>query len=199
MKCYNCEKPAMFIVGPEGQQFPLCLDCRLKYIQTIVIQNDQLERTMNYLTAQMESVAGTPGLLPRFPQREVKILQGGNVTLNNISVSNSAIGVLNTGNLEIVDSAISVLKSDPQTKDISDAIKKITNSIVGAQDLKPEKKNEAIEILSVVASEATAPRDKRKVAVVNRLLKHFPTLVQTSAAVIQIWQAVGPSIISYFK
>jgi hypothetical protein len=127
------------------------------------------------------------------------VIQGGTVTLNNISVSNSAIGVLNTGNLEVVDSAISALKSDPATKEVSDALKQLTNSIAAAQDLASKEKNEAIEILSVVASEATAPKDKRKASVVNRLLAQFPTLIQTSAAVLEIWQTVGPSIISFFK
>jgi hypothetical protein len=121
------------------------------------------------------------------------------MTLNNISVSNSAIGVLNTGNLEVVDSAISALKSDPATKEISEALKQLTNSIAAANDLGSKEKNEAIEILSVVASEATAPKDKRKVSVVNRLLAQFPTLIQTSAAVVDIWQAVGSSIISFFQ
>ena len=118
--------------------------------------------------------------------------------LNNISVSDSAIGVLNTGSLEMVDSAISALKSDPATKEVSDALKKLTNSIADAQDLAPEKRNEAIEILSVVASEATAPENKRKTSVVKRLLGQFPTLIQTSAALTEIWHTVGPTIISFF-
>ncbi|PYI82623.1 MAG: hypothetical protein DMF09_13990 [Verrucomicrobia bacterium] len=99
----------------------------------------------------------------------------------------------------MVDSAISALKSDPATKEVSDALKQLTNSIAAAQDLASEEKNEAIEILSVVASEATAPKDKRKASVVNRLLAQFPTLIQTSAALLEIWQTVGPSIISFFK
>jgi hypothetical protein len=199
VKCHNCEKPAIYAVGLEGQQVPLCLDCHLKLTQILAIQTDQLEREMNFIIAQAESVVGLHGVLPRFPKRQVRVIQGGTMTLNNISVSNSAIGVLNTGNLEVVDSAISALKSDPATKEVSDALKQLTNSIAAAQDLASEEKNEAIEILSVVASEATAPKDKRKASVVNRLLAQFPTLIQTSADLLEIWQTVGPSIISFFK
>jgi hypothetical protein len=199
VKCQNCEKLAIYAVGPEGRQVPLCLDCHLKLTQISAILNDQLEREINFIMAQAESKVGLHGVLPRFPERQVRVIQGGTMTLNNISVSNSAIGVLNTGNLEVVDTAINVLKSDPGTKEISDALKQLTESIAATQDLASEEKNEAIEILSVVASEATAPKDKRKASVVKRLLAHLPTLIQTSAAVVEIWGTVGPSIISFFK
>src|ERR1051325_2215311 len=122
VKCYNCGKPAMYAVGPEGHEAPLCLDCNLKHVQMLAIQNDQIERTINYLTESMESTVGLPGVLPRFPERQVKVIQGGNMTLNNISVSNSAIGVLNTGNLEMVDAAISALKADPSARAVGEAL-----------------------------------------------------------------------------
>jgi predicted regulator of amino acid metabolism with ACT domain len=199
VKCHNCEKPAMFMVGPEDQQIPLCLDCQLKLTNISATQSDRLEREINFITAQAESAVGLHGILPRYPERQVRVIQGGTVTLNNISISDSAIGVLNTGNLEMVDSAISVLKNDPATKEVSEALKQLTDSIAAANDLGSKEKNEAIEILSVVASEAAAPNDKRKVSVVNRLLAQFPTLIQTSAAVVDIWQAVGPSVISFFQ
>lgn len=154
---------------------------------------------MNFIIAQAESKAGLHGVLPRFPERNVRVIQGGTMTLNNISVSNSAIGVLNTGNLEMVDSAISVLKGDPATREVSDALKQLTESIAATEDIASETKNEAIEILSVVASEATAPKDKQKASVVKRLLAHLPTLIQTSAAAVEIWQTVGPPIISFFN
>ena len=113
-RCYNCGKPAMYLVGPEGKEVPLCLDCNLKHTQMLAIQNEQLEREMDFLTDHMEFTAGLPsGVLPRYPKRQTKIIQGGTVTLNNIHVSDSNIGVLNTGNLEMVDSAITVLGQDP--------------------------------------------------------------------------------------
>ena len=87
----------MFAVGPESQQIPLCLDCRLKFAQICAIATDQLERNMNFIIDQAESKVGLHGVLPRFPERKVNVIQEGTVTLNNISVADSAIGVLNTG------------------------------------------------------------------------------------------------------
>src|SRR5437667_12882186 len=111
VKCHSCEKPANYAVGREGQQVPLCLDCHLKLSQILAIQNDNLEREMNFIIAQAESVVGLHGVLPRFPERQVRVIQAGTMTLNNISVSDSAVGVLNTGTLEVLDSVISLLKS----------------------------------------------------------------------------------------
>jgi hypothetical protein len=197
-KCHNCDKPAMYLVGPEGNEFPLCLDCNVKHAQMSAIQSDQLERDMNFAASEMEAVSGlSHGSLPRYPQRQVRIIQGGPMTLNNITVKDSSVGVLNTGNLEIVDSAITALKANPQTQDVAGAILKLASAIADSE-LPAEKKNEAIEILSTVATEATAPEGKRKSSVVKRLLAGFPTLIQTSASAIEIWKTVEPIMRAMF-
>lgn len=199
LKCYNCGKPAMYLVGPEGKEVPLCLDCNLKHTQMLAIENEQLERQLNYLADEMEFAIGLPGMLPRYPKRQVRILQADKIVLNNIRVSESNIGVLNTGNLEIVDSAITVLKQDTTTREISDAVSKLANAIAKSNELSPEKKNEALEILGVIASEATIPKERRKNNVIRTLLSAFPTAIQTAASVIQIWQTVEPIIKTFFQ
>jgi hypothetical protein len=189
----------MYLVGPEGKEVPLCLDCNLKHTQMLAIQNEQLEREMNFLTDYIESTAGVPRILPRFPRKQTKIIQGGTVTLNNIHVSDSNIGVLNTGNLEMVDSAITVLGQDPETREVSAAISRLANAVAQSNELSPDKKDETMEILSTVASEATAPRGKRRNVVVRTLLGALPTAIQTAASVLQIWHEVGPIITAFFQ
>ena len=46
MKCCQCGRPAMFLVGDKN--IPLCLDCNLKLVQMTTIQNEMLERGINY-------------------------------------------------------------------------------------------------------------------------------------------------------
>jgi hypothetical protein len=127
-RCYNCGKPAMYLVGPEGQEVPLCLDCEYKRSQIHARQIEQNERMINFLTEQMEATVGMPGILPRFPERKVNIIQGGKTTFNNLTITGSNIGVLNTGNLKIVDSAISVLGQDPNSKAPGLAISMLANA-----------------------------------------------------------------------
>jgi hypothetical protein len=199
VKCCNCDKPAIYAVGPEGEQLPFCLDCNLKHVQMLAIQNDQLERSLNYATEQMEAIVGISGILPRFPQRQVRVIEGGTVTLNNIHVSNSNIGILNTGNLEIIDSAITQLNQDSGAQEISGALSKLATAIAASDELSVEKQNEAMQLLSVIATEATAPKQKRRGVIVKPLLASLATIIQTSASLIQIWQSVEPTISTFFN
>jgi len=197
--CRNCGKPAMYMVGPPGQEIPLCLDCDYKHTQMLAMQNEQLERTLNYLASEMEMVVGLPGVLPRFPKREVRVAQGGSMTLNNINISGGNIGVLNTGNLKMVDSAITILNQDATNREIGAAIAKLTTAIGESTELPPDKKNEAIEILGGVATAATMPKEQRKTGIVKALLGAIPTAIQTAAGLMQIWQQVEPVIKRYFQ
>jgi hypothetical protein len=189
----------MFLVGPEGQQAPLCLDCNDKLSQMLDRQNYQLERLMNFFMDQADAATGIYGDLPRFPERRINLVQGGSMTFNNINVSAGNIGVLNTGNLKMVDSAITILNQNPASREVSDAITKLTSAIAQSAELPPDKKNEAIEILGTVASEAIVPKEKRRNVVVRTLLGALPTAIQTAASVMQIWQQVEPIIRAYFQ
>ncbi len=111
MKCYNCDKKAIFAVGPEGRQAPLCLDCYIRFQNVQLQQQEMYERQINYLTSEMKSAVGLPCILPKYPER-CAVIQSGGVTLNNIHVTNSEIGVLNTGNIENVDATVTVLKNE---------------------------------------------------------------------------------------
>jgi hypothetical protein len=198
MKCHNCEKNALYLYGPKGQEVPLCLDCYCKITEVNERIQETLERQINFLTAEMEATVGMPGILPRYPERR-RIISTGGVTLNNINVINSEIGVLNTGNLRVVDSVITALKQNPATLEISAAISKMANAITQSTDLAPEKKNEAMEILGTVASETVQPKQKRRNIVVKTLLDALPTVIQTAASAMQIWQQVEPTIRQFFQ
>lgn len=198
MKCHNCEKNVLYLYGPKGQEVPLCLDCYCKITEVNERIQETLERQINFLTAEMEAVVGMPGILPRYPETR-RIVRTGAMTLNNINVINSEIGVLNTGNLRVVDSVISTLKQNPATLEIGAAISKMANAIAQSGDLTPEKKNEAMEILGTVASETVQPKPKRRNVVIKTLLDALPTAIQTAASIIQIWQQVEPVIKGYFQ
>jgi len=103
MKCYNCSNQAMWLVGPEDARRPLCLDCHLKLVQATTLENDMLTREMNFLIGMAEATSGVYGAIPKYPER--KVVQMGNVALNNIKIDRSSIGVLNTGTIGTLDAA----------------------------------------------------------------------------------------------
>ena len=96
----------MFEVGQHN--VPLCLDCNLKLAQINQIQNDAAERYINFLSDEMDDIVGLPRSGARFPERKTVSLGG--VTLHNINVTNSTVGVINSGSIGTIDTAVTVLK-----------------------------------------------------------------------------------------
>lgn len=185
----------MFAIQANGGQIPLCLDCNLKLTQLNSINNAESERLINYMTGQMEATFGMSGLSPRFPER--RTIQGGNVTLNNIKVSNSTIGVLNTGTIETVDSAVTVIRqTDPQ---LSAELLTFSQSVISEANLPPELKNKVLELLSVIATEATAPKEKRRSFAIRPLLQELATLASGAAGLAVLYDRLRPFLEAAFQ
>jgi len=95
----------MFMVS-EGHA--LCLRCYHEFVDIHQKKIEETERVLNYLAGQIEVSLGTPGRLPRFPERRSPILApqiGGTVT--NIQFSNSVVGAINTGTIEHLQVSLS--------------------------------------------------------------------------------------------
>lgn len=185
----------MFAFEVEGGQIRLCLDCNLKLTQLNSVQNAESERLINYMTDQMEATFGFYGVSPRFPER--KTIQGGNVTLNNIKVSNSTIGVLNTGTIETVDSAVTVIRqTDPQ---LSAELLAFSQSVIAEPNLPADFKNKVIELLSVIATEATAPKEKRRSFAIRPLLQELATLASGAAGLTVLYDRLRPLLEAAFQ
>ncbi len=194
-KCYQCEKPAIHPVIADEAKIPLCLDCHLKYTQLLATQNDMIERTINYLTSQMEASVGLRGILPRFPER--KVVQTGDVTLNNIQIDNSTIGVINTGSIETVDAAVTSLRQSGDDK-LSSALLELSQAVLSNNEVVNETKNQLIEILSLIATEATAPKEKRRVATMRILLTELSTILSGISSLGELWDRIKPILESVF-
>ena len=193
MKCHQCNNPAMFKVGEEG--IPLCLECKLKLSQVMSMEREENERMLNYLSDQMYDIVSLPPLGPRFPAKKTICL--GDVVLNNIKVDNSRIGVLNTGNIETVDMSVTSLNQSGNAE-LGNAIKELTNAVVASEELQNDIKNQLIEILSVISSEATAPPERQRKGVINVLIKQLKNMLSVSTELTQLWSIWGPIIMAAF-
>jgi hypothetical protein len=96
----------MYKVGEQG--IPLCLGCYFKYSQIQQREMENHERMLNYLSDQIGFVVGMPAIGPRFPPRPQPVVVQG-AKLNNINVSNSVVGTINTGSIGMVDQSITAL------------------------------------------------------------------------------------------
>lgn len=192
MNCQNCKKTAMFLVGPD-QKLPLCLDCYVKFSNVMDRQQENLERQLNYIADQFEMTSGIPGIVPRYPPRPPRQVLTGDVTLNHIRVSNSNIGVLNTGTIGTIDSAVGLLQREGD-QEAAQALKALTEAVASDQSLDAAKKNEALELLSVIATEGAAPKEKRRGVAMRAVLRDLSAVLGGSAALVKLWEVVGPVI-----
>jgi len=186
MKCYNCNKNAMYEVGPDGQQVPLCLDCYIRWLNALVREQEMLGSELNYLTSQMECIAGVPNILPRYPERRTVIHTGG-VTLNNIRVSDSEIGVLNTGTIGNVDASVTVLKADGNSE-LASAVTELSQAVIKSGQIANDSKNQVLELLQALSEEAVAPKAKRKSTVAMALLAEMSRILGGVSTLAELWQ-----------
>jgi len=184
----------MFEVGE--QNIPLCLDCNLKLAQITQIQNDALERQVNFLSDEMDYIVGLPRSGARFPERKTVTL--GNVTLHNINVNNSTVGVINSANVGTIDVAVTILKQsgDPQ---LAEALRNLSEAIIASNEIQTDAKNQALEILSVLSTEATAPKERRHNTVVAALTSRLQELLGVAQGLTVLSAQWGPVIMSAFN
>lgn len=185
MKCHNCAKSAIYAVGPEGQEALLCLDCYIRWQNAQLNEKEMIERELNYISAEMESITGIPNILPRYSERRTIIHTGG-VILNNIHVSNSEIGVLNTGTIGNVDATVTVLKSEGNSE-LASAVAALSEAVIKSSQIANDSKNQILELLGALSEEAVVPKEKRKPSVAKALLTELSGILGGVSVLAELW------------
>lgn len=185
----------MYLVS--DKQIPLCLSCYSTYSQIQQAELEEHERTINYLSDQMSFSLGVPSMGPRFPPRP-KPVQISGVKLNNINVSNSVVGTINTGTIGTVDQTISALIQLGEPK-VAEAVKNLTEAVISSRDLGQAQKNELVEILGAVAAEAATPKESRRNSVAKALLERGTQITSLANDITDICQKWWPILLAAFQ
>jgi len=184
----------MYAVGEPA--VPLCLDCWAKHNQVVEAQNAMHERMLNYLSDEMDAIAGLPPIGPRFPERKPPVVVG-HATFHNINVKDSNVGVINSGYLHQVDTAVSVIGKQGDAS-LAFALKLLTETVVAHKSIQAADKKEIIELLSALSSEASQSKEQRRVSVARPLLTRLRELLSASADVATVAQPLIPYIAAAF-
>ena len=195
MTCYQCPKPAMYSVPPQG--IPLCLDCYLKYTQINQANFENAERMLNYLHDSADAVVGLPPMGPRFPARPKPVTVQG-VKMNNIRITDSVVGTVNTGSIGVVDQTISALGQAGDSQ-LAQAVKLLSEAVLNSKDLSPAQKKEAIEGLSVISSEAVAPKEQRRDTVALTLIERVSKITKLAGDVADVGTKWWPVLEGAFR
>lgn len=197
-KCQQCGRPATIRIANDQGELYLCIDCNLKLVQAEAIEFHQTAQQFNLVANAFEAAAGLPGLVPRMRVPPAPPVPITNMNVNNFNVNNSVLGVLNTGSIQSVDNAITVLKQSG-VDEMASAISKLTQAVIDAKDISGELKNRVVETLSFIAEEATKPEKKRRPAGIRPLITELATFFSGLGGLSQVWHEYGPVIKSFFQ
>lgn len=193
MSCGQCGKPA--IIKYNDNIF-LCIDCELKLQQARQIEYDREAAEINYLTQQMDYSVGLSGTPPLYKSPKPTILTGP-VTNHNIKVDNSVIGAINTGQVNNLNVALDNIQN-AGSPDLANALRKLTEAVLGASELPAEQKAAAVEHLSYIANQAALPKGQRQAATGASILEGLERIIKVSAGLLNIWQTVKPLVMQLF-
>lgn len=196
MNCESCGRPAVLLVGPPNGQIPLCIDCNLKLAQASAIRHEMITSARDDIWARGAAATGLQN--PRPPRNQTQGLRLGDTTFNNITIKDSTVGVVNTGYIGTVDSAISVLE-DSGDKAAADALRKLSEEVANATQISAQVKNDVLELLSVLAAEAAAPKEQRRSRAMLAMAESLATLLEGAAALSDLSTRYLPLIRGLFQ
>ena len=127
----------------------------------------------------------------------IKSHVGGN-NLDNIKLDSSTTGALNTGNIQSVDASITNLKQGGKEQ-LANALVTITDSVIASTDLQDKTKDELIEILKYISSEATAPPGQQRKGITKSVIKKYEDTISVSAKLTQLWTTWRLVIVAPFS
>ena len=191
--CNQCGKPAVVLVGNN----PLCVECYLKFQQASKIFYDTLIQEENYLIDMMEATIGLPGVLPRIKTPQ-PIVYKGPLTFHNIKVDQSVIGAINTGEVKRIDVTMDYIKTSGNNE-LAQALKEFTQAVIDEKEIEIKMKNEIIEQISFITSQAALPKEKQKTSIVKTVLLAIKDTIFTISSLMLLWGKLQPLLERVFS
>ena len=189
-KCSECGKATSLYQG----DVPFCLDCSERYIRMLNDRLRAIDRQSNFIASMIELSVGLPqgSVIPRTPVIE-PLIQGDNMTFNNINVDRSTIGVINTGNVKKLDVAIGHMQSGDHSE-LAEGLRKLTEAVLNSKELRDEEKEQAVDQLAFLAEEAATPAPKQNSSILKPIFSALGMLLTNADKLKMLWDSVGPML-----
>jgi hypothetical protein len=197
-KCHHCGKPAIINYG----ETPLCIDCYHKVAQADFMEQQILHNRLSWNASQLNLVeqelyAGTGGLLPLKQMMIPRPPSAPRYSSQQIKVSESNIGVINTGTLLNLEAGIEVIQNLGD-KDLANAVKELTQAVLDSNDINDQLKTEIAEQLEFLVTEALASKDKKRKGLARKVIDNISKSISTVASLLTIWNTLHPLLQAYF-
>jgi hypothetical protein len=163
LKCYHCDKPAVTKYG----ETPLCVDCYHKIAHADFMEGQVLHNRLSWLASNLNLIEkdlyiGCGGLLPLKQMMIPQPPSAPRYSSQQIRVSDSNVGVVNTGTLFNLETSIEAIQNRGD-KDLADAVKELTEAVLNSTEINDELKRETAEQLEFLVTEALASKEKQSI------------------------------------
>lgn len=129
---------------------------------------------LNFVLQQAEGMSvGPPGFLGRIAVPQMSETVKRDITLNNITIDRSTIGILNTGlmqEIQQIDVNISKLEQTSQTE-IAEALAGLTQAIASSGQISDKQRSELIQQLNELSDQALLAPNQRKTGVIRAIVQ----------------------------
>jgi hypothetical protein len=178
----------MYQVGDDN--VPLCLDCYEKAHRIHAVEFLKNAMMLNQALDDMDEMTGMISNRGRLPVHEFARAITGGHTLNNISITNSQVGVLNTGAIERIDAAITLSRGSDAAV-VAEKLKSLIELVANSEELTDKEKNEVVELAETISEEIVGQRKPATIAAVMRSLKEKVSgSLAIAAAADELWKAI---------
>ena len=176
---------------------PLCLDCKTKLSQMWQAELADTVNQLNFLLGVAEAQVGIPGMFPRY-QAPQPTIQQGSVSFNNINVSESVVGAINTGQIQQIDVAMDKIAIDGNAQ-LIDYLKAFTEAVLADQQLEGERRDKIIEMLAFLTTQCALPKGGRQPSVVQTVLERVSQIVETVKSLSPLWAPLLAALQTMFQ
>jgi len=194
--CAWCDKPSFVVIQTPNGGRAACAD---HYIGLQAVEN---ERQRN-LTEQSRHAMAMMNLAVEEMNMVTGVNLGGKVAIpeaalasnfNNISVTNSTIGVLSTAAVGQISAYVGHL---PQGDAARSALAEITSTVANVPMDEADRKN-LLDQIAVIAEQAATEPQKRKPAVIGPILTAITQAAGATKVVAEAWKVVEPVMKAHF-
>lgn len=163
------------------------------------IRAQQMENIamINYLSDSIDRTFGLPPSGPRIKMPQ-PVVNHSPVTYNNIQVDRSVVGSINTAQVARIDVAMKNIQNAGD-KEVTKAIKELTEAILNDKAIEAEQKNQLVEQLTFLAEQAALPKNQQQASVVKMVLKAIPITLSSLTSLSSLWHQWGPTIEQHFQ
>ena len=110
----------------------------------------------------------------------------------------SVIGAINTGEVKRIDVTMDYIKTSGNNE-LAQALKEFTQAVIDEKEIEIKMKNEIIEQISFITSQAALPKEKQKTSVVKTVLLAIKDTISTISSLMLLWGKLQPLLERVFS